>query len=170
MARRRSIIGALCSAVSVVVLAACGNTPPTPAGMVRATVGGETFFLEPVLDNASRTRGLSGREVIPEDSGMIFVFPNPRRLSFVMRDCLVPIDLIFVADNQRVVNTHAMTVEPRRPNEPDMVYEARLTRYSSEGRVRIAIELAGGSIERLGLAPGDTISIDGLERLKMQTR
>ena len=159
------------AAAAVSFLVGCERSgTAVPAGFARAEIGGETFLLETAMDNETRTQGLSGREEIAADGGMIFVFAVAQQQSFVMRDCLVPIDIVYVTDNQRVLNFHSMEVDPRRPNEPVMVYERRLKKYSSEGRVRLVIELAGGTVERLGLAVGDRVVIEGLEGLKSAAR
>ena len=71
-----------------------GNAPQAAAGggeaaapeMLKVRVGGETFRLELALDDETRTLGLGGREEIPRDGGMLFVFPQAAQLSFVMRD------------------------------------------------------------------------------------
>ena len=72
-------------------------------------------------------------------------------------------------DSGRVVKWHEMKIEtPRGEGETDLDYERRLRRYSSVFPVRIAIELAPGSIGKLktqGLREGLKIDCD-LDRLK----
>ncbi len=98
---------------------------------------------------------------------MLFVFPEPEWLAFVMRDCLVPIDLLYLDDDGRIVNTHSMLPEPPRTDAEraagsmgDFGYNTRLTPYPSEQPVRLVVELRGGSVERFGLQPGDLILSD----------
>jgi len=134
----------------------------------RVTIKGKTFNLELVADDVSRQRGLGGRDHIPEDGGMLFAFRVPRGMAFVMRDCLVPIDIIFIDHSGTVTATHSMVPEePRREDETQAQYESRLKRYSSRFVAQFAIELAGGQIEKLGIKPGDKIDldVDRLERL-----
>ncbi|MEM1185761.1 MAG: DUF192 domain-containing protein [Planctomycetota bacterium] len=135
-------------------------------GFERVKINGEAFDLEIAADDASRLQGLSGRTVVPEDGGMIFVFPRSARRSFVMRDCLVPIDIIFLDPIGRVVATHAMTIEePKREDESAMMYELRLKKYSSRYGAQYAIELAGGKVAQLGIKEGDLIELNH-EKLK----
>ncbi|MEM9083832.1 MAG: DUF192 domain-containing protein [Planctomycetota bacterium] len=136
--------------------------------LVPAVIKGKKFYLETALDQETRILGLSHRENLDSDRGMVFIFPTAESRLFVMRDCLMPIDIIFLTDNLRVINTHAMQLDPRKPREPDMQYERRLKRYASIGKCSIVIELAGGRIEELGLKPGDTVSLPSLESLKEQ--
>jgi uncharacterized membrane protein (UPF0127 family) len=133
-------------------------------------IKGEEFELELSLDNASRTRGLGGRDRIDPDGGMLFVFPQPGLLSFVMRDCTTDIDLIFLDPAGYVTALHEMPVEePQRWNESVAEYEARLTSYRSPLPAQFAIELAPGSIRRLGVRVEERITLD-LARLKAMAR
>lgn len=134
--------------------------------LVPAVIGGEPFYLETAIDQETRILGLSHRESVARDRGMVFIFPDAEPRAFVMRDCLIPIDIMFLTDNLRVINTHAMQIDPREPGESDLQYELRLKRYGSIGKCSIVIELAGGRIEELGLKPGDTVSLPSLESLK----
>ena len=117
-------------------------------------IAGETFDLELALDRESQTQGLSDRTSISLDGGMLFAFPEARPRQFVMRRCFTPIDLIFLSPSCRVVAMHAMPVEDD-PHKP----EDQLTRYPSRYPAQYAIELAGGSIERLGVRLGEEIPL-----------
>lgn len=127
------------------------------------TLGGRIFQLELALTPQARFQGLSDRMEIPEDGGMIFVFPETRSLTFVMRRCLVPIDVIFVDDQYTVTAVHAMQVEPY-----DRM-EFLLKRYSSGKPARIAIELQGGMARVLGIQAGQRLDLD-LAGLKARTQ
>jgi len=141
-------------------LPGCSETPVAP-GYERVRIAGATFDLELAADPDSRVQGLSGRTEIPEDGGMLFIFTRASRQSFVMRDCLVPIDIIFVDGSGRVTATHAMAVEePRREGESQLAYELRLRKYSSRYAALYAIELAGGKVAELGVGEGDLIELD----------
>lgn len=129
-------------------------------GNFRLVMGGETFKLETALTNETRHRGLSFRESIPRDGGMIFAFERRAPRAFVMRDCLVPIDIAFLADDGTIVRTYTMTVEPRREGESDAAYERRLRRYNSWEPVRLVAEFQAGTFARLGVRPGDRVEGD----------
>jgi len=124
-------------------------------------IGERTFELELALTPGERYQGLSDREHIPADGGMLFVFPDDRvRVQrFVMRQCLVPIDIIFLDPGQRIVAMHEMQVEPY--DTP----EGQLTPYASRYPAQYAIELAGGTLRELGLSEGERIDLPA-ERLK----
>jgi hypothetical protein len=155
------------------VIGGCGeSSTPADGGLVRVDVtdnagAKHTFFLEPALDNDTRVLGLSHRTQIAPDGGMIFVFTAAREQNFVMRHCLVPIDIVYVDSAGRVVAEHAMVPEEaQREGESDTDYELRLKRYSSRFSVPYVLEFAGGTNERLGIEAGDEIKIFGLEALR----
>lgn len=159
-------------AFSVVLAVGCDEDRPADADTARVTIDGRDFFLELALDNATRTQGLSFREHIEPDGGMLFVFRNSSPRAFVMRDCFVPIDIIYLDASGRIVAMHEMQVERPRGEgegevgEPNPEYEARLKQYSSRYDAQFVIELAGGTIETLNIDVGDLIELDraGLER------
>jgi len=130
-----------------------------PSGeTVELEIAGRGFELELALTPAQRYRGLSDRESIAADGGMLFVFPGEKERTFVMRRCLVPIDLIYLDDSGRVVSTHAMAVEPY------YTPEVALPGYDSGAPAGYAIELAGGTLEALGVSKGDRVDVpDGLK-------
>ena len=140
---------------------------PDDAGRVPAVIAGTTFMLDAALDDASRVKGLGGRDVIDPKGGMVFVFPFRGVLSFLMRDCPVPIDVAFLDDVGRVMTMHEMLAEaPRAEGESLDAYERRLKRYSSRYPCRVVVEVAGGTLRSLGVKEGDkiTLDIDGLKR------
>lgn len=168
MAPERLTLIGLALAVLSIVLGACAQQETSAASNVESVkIGDEWFHLELALDPASRFQGLSGRTHIEEDGGMLFVFPKPAQQAFVMRDCPVAIDILFLDAAGRIVAMHKMKVEePRRPDEPDTgnpstdKYEERLVRYPSRFPAQFVIELAGDTLDRLDLKEGDLIKLD----------
>ncbi len=160
--RRRRWAAAL--AVSAALASGAGPErprPPAAVETVRVMLGGEAFELELALDPHSRFRGLSGRGVVPADGGMLFVHSRPRPAVMVMRHCPVPIDVAFLDGQGRVLSLFSMTPEtPRRADESEREYEARLPRYPSGWPVQFAIELAGGRLSELGIEVGQRLDFD----------
>ena len=48
--------------------------------------------------------GMMGREYL--DGGMLFIFPEVEERSFWMKDCIIPLDIIFIVNN-KVTKVHA---------------------------------------------------------------
>jgi uncharacterized membrane protein (UPF0127 family) len=131
------------------------------ARTVSVGLAGESFELELATDPVVQFRGLSGRKHIDPNGGMLFAYPSPRLLTFVMRDCPVPIDIAFLDSQGRVISVQHMTPEePRRALEDPNAYEARLHRYRSPLPAQYAIETAGGRLRELGLRGGDRVELD----------
>lgn len=159
------------------------TTPANPTLPIeKVTIAGKTFKLELAATDESRHHGLSGRTSIPEDGGMLFVFParGVQTHGFVMRDCPVPIDIIYLDVTGRVVNTHKMVPEPPRSDaervettpagypawfKQNIAYESRLKQYSSRYPSQFVIELKGNTLDTLKIKNGDKIALD-LDRLK----
>ncbi len=131
---------------------------PRPPDVTKVRIGGRTFHLEVARTESERRRGLMGRSSLPEDRGMLFVFPASRRRSFWMKDCEIPLDVIFLDDRGRVINIHEM--EP--PDEGTPTEE--LEHYRSASPARFAVELRKGMAEKLGLSRGEKV-LDDPERI-----
>lgn len=126
-------------------------------GLEEVDLNGRLFMMELALTPEQRAKGLMGRESMADDEGMLFVFPDsepyPAEVSFWMKDCLIPIDVIFISREGEIVSIHEM--EPPEPGTPDEELKA----YPSKGPVQFAIEVRGGLAEELGLKVGDVIEL-----------
>jgi uncharacterized protein len=162
--RRALIISALALLIPWAGGCSDGEPQATDDTHQAVTIKGETFNLELALDEDTRIQGLSDRAEIAPDGGMLFVFPDEQRRAFVMRRCLVPIDIAFLDAQGEVLWMHAMQVEPD-PNAPDN----RLKPYDSHHPAQFAIELRDGTLRRLGLRQGDRIDLP-LDDLKRRAR
>lgn len=175
--------GSLVLALSAVLLvgggraaSASADPPAQPKPTAKAPettpvkIKDRTFALEVALDDSVRIKGLGGREKIAEDGGMVFVFARPLKQEFVMRDCPIAIDIAFLDGAGRVLAMHEMTPEePKKADESAQAYENRLKRYSSRFPAQFAVEVAGGTLRRLGLQAGDLVGLDA-EGLKARAR
>ncbi len=151
----------LASLLGVASVTGCSTHPPVVDGLMPVEIGGRTYQLEIVADDTSRTVGLGGRSGLAPDHGMLFSFPDARLRRFVMRDCVFPIDIIFLDSAGRIVAMHHMPIEePKKEGESQYEYEMRLAKYSSRFNAQYAIELDGGELERLDLKDGQQIDLD----------
>jgi uncharacterized membrane protein (UPF0127 family) len=80
-----------------------------PEGLSAATVtiDGKSWTVEVAKTNAERIKGLGGRESIPANYGMWFLFPNPPgevQDPFWMKDTNFDLDMVFVDQNMKVVD------------------------------------------------------------------
>lgn len=68
-----------------------------------AKFGGVSLRIEYATTAATRERGLGGRESVPNDYGMLFIFAKDDYYGFWMKDMLVPIDIFWLDDKGQVV-------------------------------------------------------------------
>jgi uncharacterized membrane protein (UPF0127 family) len=163
-------------AVGVASLRGCDEQGA--AKTVQVNLSGKLFVLEVAADDAVRTKGLGQREYIAPDGGMLFVFADKdyRVQNFLMRDCPVDIDIIYLDRSGHITAMHAMKKEPPRGPDEGPVgdyfnpkYHGRLPQYSSKFAAQFAIELAGGSLKTLKLKEGDKVELN-YEALRKQAR
>jgi hypothetical protein len=103
----------------------------------------------------SRARGLMWREELPAGQGMLFVFAEEEVQSFWMRNTLIPLDMLFIDSEGRIVGI----VERAQPRT--------LTGRSVGVPGRYVLEVPGGWCQSKGIATGDTVVLEGLEGLEV---
>ena len=120
-----------------------------PPAMLRfAGAAGEVDAHVRVAASASeRRRGLQQVESLPDDTGMVFVFPAPRTGGFWMRDTLVALQIAFL-DADGVVLA-LMEMEPCE-KDPCPVYDPQVT-------YRLAVEMPAGWFDANGVGEGDRV-------------
>jgi len=126
----------------------CDRRPATPRAS-HVEIRGHRWFVDLALTVEDRYTGLSGRQHLPPDVGMLFVYPQANVLDFCMRGCVAEIDIAFIDADRRVVRLYTMAVEPDR---------AGRVSYSSHSPAQYALEVAGGSFRRVGVQVGDRVT------------
>jgi len=165
----RLVLATLC----LVLFAAAQDAPKLEkhpiSGLTRIKIpiASEHFTFEIADDSWERARGLSGRDKLGKNEGMIFVYARPDTLGYWMRNCLIDIDIAYVRADGRIMALHRMKKEPpRREGETMSEYEARLPRYPSRNIVQFALEFPAGTIDRLKLKTGQRLTLPRQELLK----
>ncbi len=74
-------------------------------------VAGIEIEVEIADEESERSKGLMFRESLPENRGMLFVYPEERPLGFWMRNTLIPLDIAFIDREGRIVDIQQM--QPR---------------------------------------------------------
>lgn len=96
-----------------------------------------------------RAEGLMSRESLPEDAGMMFVYFEPVRGGFWMKDTLIPLSIAFIDEEETIVQILDMdpcTKDPCPTYVPDQDYVA-------------ALEVNQGAFEEWGVGVGDTVRL-----------
>ncbi len=92
-----------------------------------------------------RAQGLMNRESLPASAGMLFVYPEPKPVSFWMKNTLIPLDMLFLDASGVVTSVHSMA----RPLDE--------TGIKGGDDVQFVIEINGGMAKALGLVPGTAL-------------
>ncbi len=96
------------------------------------------------------SRGLMYRTSLPEDSGMLFVFPYPDVRTFWMKNTLIPLDMLFIAANGTVMEIHH--AEPCKSENCEF--------YSSMVPVLYVLELNGNFTNINNIEKGSEVEIE----------
>jgi len=118
---------------------------PTSTLLIDAGGRSYPFKVWMATTDERREQGLMYVRQLPPDRGMLFVFDTPQLLNFWMKNTRIPLDLLFIAGDGKVIRI-AENAEPES-----------LAVISSMGAALAVLELAGGSAARLGLRPGARI-------------
>ncbi|MFI5299470.1 MAG: DUF192 domain-containing protein [Polyangiales bacterium] len=97
--------------------------------------------VEIARSDAAHERGLMYRTSLADDFGMVFVFADPHHAVFWMKNTCVPLDMIFVGEDDKVIG---VVTAPRLNVEPREV----------PGFSRYVVEVAAGRARALGIGLG----------------
>jgi len=100
------------------------------------------FQVEVAATDEEQAKGLMFRKRMGADEGMIFPRRPPDFASFWMRNTVIPLDIIFIGTDHRIINISA-NAEPYSENP-----------RASLGLALGVLELNGGRAEELGIGPG----------------
>jgi hypothetical protein len=107
---------------------------------------GSEVQAELALSFAERQRGLMFRRELPAGQGMLFLFENPGRYGFWMLNTLVPLDIVWLDSERRVVFVSG--------NTPPCPAGTFCPTYGSEVLAQFVLELAAGQAAAHGLTVG----------------
>ncbi|NNM83933.1 DUF192 domain-containing protein [Candidatus Parcubacteria bacterium] len=123
----------------------------TEAPTITAEFGGVSLRIEYATTEAGRERGLGGRKSVPNDYGMLFVFPAEAPYGFWMKDMLVPIDMFWLNSQGQVVSIASNVATSTYPH---VFYPTAPARY--------VLETAAGFANRYGIATGTPLELKNI--------
>ncbi len=111
------------------------------------TADGQRHRLEVELavTGQQHAQGLMYRRSLAEDAGMLFLYRGAGMLSMWMKNTSVPLDMMFIAPDGRIVDIAERTVP------------YSLETVSSRFAASAVLEVNGGTVARLGVQPGDRV-------------
>lgn len=118
--------------------------------------GSHAVDAEVAASDPARTRGLMWRSELPEGKAMLFIFPRPQVQTFWMRNTLIPLDLLFIGEDKKIVGivrqAEPKTTSPRSVNAPALYI----------------LEVPGGWAEKNSIQPGSLVEIQGISSLRVE--
>jgi len=144
---------------TALIAGACGNKPQSqqrPLSSMFQKQGTLTIFdnsdqplttinIEIADTPQKRETGLMGRPTLGEKDGMLFIFEAEQQLSFWMMNTMIPLDMMFIDADHRIVTIQRNTV----PFSKDS--------YSADKPGQYVLEVNGGFCDRYGIVVGQKV-------------
>ena len=134
-----------------IILFFCANPAwPCPFELpaVRVAVKGHDLTIELATTPEARSCGLSLRDSLPANRGMLFVYAKPEILTFWMKNTRVPLSIAFIDTAGRIVSIQKMNPLPTT------------TVYASPVPALYALEVNQGWFEENGVGVGDVVEFN----------
>lgn len=149
-------------AALLVGLAACGgNSEPASSSEPETTIPFDkegvlhvlqardtlaTVDIEIAETDSARTRGLMQRASLPDQSGMLFLFPNEQERSFWMANTPLALDILFANADSKIVSIAKYTTPYSQEN------------VRSGAPAQFVLEMPAGFADSYGVLEGDRLT------------
>jgi uncharacterized membrane protein (UPF0127 family) len=110
-----------------------------------------TVRVEIARSYAETRRGLMFREELAPDAGMLFLFRRPREQTFWMLNTPIPLDMIFIGSDMRVLGV-VENAEPRSGEERGV-----------DGDSQFVLEVNGGFARAHGIGAGTRVRFEHVD-------
>ncbi len=118
--------------------------------------GEKTYKLIVAKTDEEKIKGLSGRDSLPKDTGMLFVFEEKGNHGFWMKNMKFPLDIVYISDN-KVVEIIENAPAPSENQDP-----STLPIYKPSEPANYVLELNAGQAKESNIKQGDTIELNDL--------
>ena len=117
--------------------------------LVELNIGKHALTAEVAANDPDRMQGLMHRRMLPENRGMLFVFPNIAQHGMWMMNTYIPLSVAFIDDKGVIIN-----IEDMQPHTRDA--------HNAKQPVRYALEMNLGWFRKRGIGPG--AKLEGLDK------
>ena len=128
----------------LIFLSGCDYSKPS-----LVSLNGKTFEVEIADTQLERAQGLMFRKELKENSGMLFIFPESDKHSFWMKNTFIPLDIIWIDENFKIVYIYE-NAQPCR-DICDSITPSKDARY--------VLEINSGLAEKYKMKVGDRTEI-----------
>lgn len=124
---------------------ALAQNAPQSLPTIKLGAGIHNIVAQVAQNPEQRATGLMFRTSMPTNEGMLFVFEQPAKQCFWMKNTLLPLSIAFIADNGTVLNIADM-----KPQSLDS--------HCSVEPVRYVLEMNVGWFAKRGIKPGTKLT------------
>ena len=135
----------------VVHFSATVFSPTSPASFGSVCFGEKCFQVESAKTQAQIEKGLMNRNELGKDNGMLFVFSKEGIYPFWMKSTLIPLDMIWINGDSKVVFI-GQNVQPCKSLICPSVVPTVTAKY--------VLEVNAGLCQQMGLKVGDELKIE----------
>ena len=132
-------------AVTTLVCSACMAAEPF------VELKGQRFTVELAETREKQALGLMFRDSLPDDHGMLFIFPAEGMRSFWMKNTRIPLDIFYFDEELKLVSV-SENANPCRTQ--------RCPGYPSAGPAKYVLELNSGKAAELDVRAGDVLVLN----------
>lgn len=109
---------------------------------MKIEIGDKEYNVEVARTEEEKVKGLQEKESLGEDEGMLFVYDEPQEIAFWMKDTAIPLDIVFMDEDGKVIS-----VKQGQPYDETLL---------EEDGVMYVLEVNQNS----GIQPGDELDME----------
>lgn len=143
-------LGSLISKPTTNLVTATDSANQTTSNIKQVSIGGNLINVEVVDSQTARSQGLSGRESLDPNSGMLFIFPTKGVYQFWMKDMKFGLDFIFIND-AKITDLIKNVPAPSDPNH--------LNIYQPSTAGNTVLEVNAGYVDKHKIKLTDLVEI-----------
>lgn len=137
----------------------------TPQNVSTLFVGDAAIFVELALTDDERMRGLGGREIFPQNAGMLFMFSNAAPHGIWMKNMRFPIDIIWLSTSETEgcapdsweETVCLVVIDIKEQATPESYPEV----FYPRAKALYVLELNAGVARSYGIRPGAVVALKG---------
>lgn len=116
-------------------------------------ISNQNYSLEIANNPYLQAKGLSNRNYLCPNCGMLFIFSHETIQTFWMKDTLIPLDMIFINSQGQITDIYTAFPENKKS-------DFELTLYQSSTPSKFVIELNSGDAQKLNLKKADYLKLN----------
>ena len=118
-----------------------------PSNSVKIKINNIDYKIELAKTTSQRSKGLSNRNILCKNCGMLFIFGFETNLPFWMKDTFIPLDMIWLDKNGKIVDIQTIT----KTNSNKI--------YQNQTPAKYVLELNANDSQKINLNIGDIIQL-----------